>query len=60
MSERKKRQADEMDPDMQEVQSIWQEMWQTMVEGAKKIVKKVAQSFDREAQEQQQSENFEN
>lgn len=46
-----------MDADMQEVQSIWQDMWQTMVEGAKKIVKKVAKSFDREAEAAQQSEN---
>jgi hypothetical protein len=52
-SEHKKRQAEQMDPDMEEVQSIWQEMWQTMVEGAKKIVKKVAQSFEREAEQQQ-------
>lgn len=52
-SERKKRQAEQMDPDMEEVQNIWQEMWQTMKDGAKKIMNKVAQSFEREAEQQQ-------
>jgi hypothetical protein len=47
---RRKRQAetDEVDPEMQEVQSIWSEMWENLVHGAKKIVK-----FEREAEQQQ-------
>lgn len=60
--DRKKRQteAEDMDPDMQEVQSIWKDMWQSMVAGAKKIVKKVAQNFDREGEEGAQQSEYGN
>jgi len=37
-----------------DVQNILQEMWQGMIEGTKKILKKVTESFDREPQQQEQ------
>lgn len=60
---RNKRQASEVeqingDPAMDEIQGIWQGMWETVVDGAKQIVKKVAESFDKEPQ-QQPHEDFE-
>lgn len=36
----------EQEPEMEEIQGIWQGMWQTMVEGAKNIVQKFAGSLD--------------
>lgn len=55
---RNKRQAGDAeqiggDPEMGEIQGIWQGMWETLVDGAKQIVKKVAQSFDQDPEQQQ-------
>ena len=36
------------DPDAREMQGLFQEMWQTMLEGGKKIIKKVAEMVDRD------------
>lgn len=47
------------DPAMDEIQGIWQGMWESVVDGAKQIVKKVAESFDNEPQPQPR-EDFEN
>lgn len=60
--ERRKRQAkpDEIDPDMQEVQSIWQEMMDTFMHGAKKIAKKLVEKLDREGEQQQPQSEFYN
>lgn len=58
--ERKKRQAkpDQADPEMQEVQGMWQEMMETFMHGAKKIVKKLVEKFDREGEQQQPQSEF--
>ena len=48
---RSKRQADmneQQDPEAKELQGMFQEMWQTMVEGGKKIIKKFANMIDRD------------
>jgi hypothetical protein len=46
----------ENDQALQEVQGIWKEMWGGFLEGAKKMVRKVAEHFDREQPEQPQAE----
>jgi F0F1-type ATP synthase membrane subunit b/b' len=63
-AKRRKRQANtegsEVDPDMEEVQSMWRDMWDTFVHGAKKIVKKIAEKFEREAEETQPESEYYN
>lgn len=50
----------EQDPDMEEIDSIWHDMWSTMVEGGKKMVKKLAEVFDRQSEGVKQSDVSEN
>lgn len=51
---RKKRQAEfdpERDPAMEDAKSAWEELLETMVEGGKKFMKKIVQSFDKKPEQ---------
>lgn len=43
--------------DAQEIHGIFQEMWQTVVEGGKKVLKKVAEMIDRDGSQQEQEQS---
>lgn len=64
-SDRRKRQAgandmndESQDKDAQELHGIFTEMWQTMIEGGKKVMKKVAEMIDKDPGENQEEKTY--
>ncbi|XP_070500371.1 uncharacterized protein [Chironomus tepperi] len=58
---RRKRQAEgeQQDPEAKEIQGMFHEMWQTMVEGGKKIIKKFANMIDRDGSQRPEGQESE-
>lgn len=48
---------EQQNKEAQEIHGILQEMWEAMVEGGKKVIKKMAGMMDREGSQQPESEN---